>query len=547
MHKLVIGLILVLTVALPHQSKAQVTFISPESAAYDSISNRYFVSDQGSGKIAQYDESGGASWFATNLSVSKGLRISNDTLFVAADLHYLAAYDINSANMILKLNIPLSDQVNDVEIDSSGNVFLSDPQGSMIHRIHLSDSTVTTFASRYMVNGLLFDEKQNRLLACAWITNTPIWQLSLPEVEDSVLLYPGFGLCDGLTEDNEGNIYISCFETDAIYRFDSTLTDTPIVFSSGYNNPGDIFYDKTNCVMVVPNVSSNRVDFVFDELSDFDDDGVPNGDDNCFRIPNTDQSNSDSDALGDACDNCIYVPNPDQGDANGNGLGDYCDPDADSDGVLNEDDNCWLTPNADQVNDDTDSLGNACDNCPDDYNPFQYDKDRDGIGDVCDEDRLYIQCCLDMPGAYYNEPFSYQFWAIGGALPYHWSRGFESLPSGLTFETASGLLHGTPSSKGTFFFRIIVIDATGARDTTLINMAVDDRPVPPFVCGDADGSDTVDIDDVVFLIGYIFSSGAPPDPVASGDADCSSEIDIDDVVYLIQYIFGGGDQPCADC
>jgi len=64
------------------------------------------------------------------------------------------------------------------------------------------------------------------------------------------------------------------------------------------------------------------------------------------------------------------------------------------------------------------------------------------------------------------------------------------------------------------------------------------------VCGDADNSDAVDIDDVVYLISYIFSSGPAPEPLESGDADCSGDVDIDDVVYLIGYIFSGGNAPC---
>jgi len=68
---------------------------------------------------------------------------------------------------------------------------------------------------------------------------------------------------------------------------------------------------------------------------------------------------------------------------------------------------------------------------------------------------------------------------------------------------------------------------------------------PP--CGDANGSYAVDIDDVVFLIAYIFSAGPAPDPLEAGDADCSSTVDIDDVVYLIAFIFSGGPEPCADC
>ncbi len=67
---------------------------------------------------------------------------------------------------------------------------------------------------------------------------------------------------------------------------------------------------------------------------------------------------------------------------------------------------------------------------------------------------------------------------------------------------------------------------------------------PQYTCGDADGSGAVDIDDVVYLITYIFSGGTAPDPLEAGDADCSGMIDIDDVVYLITYIFSGGPAPC---
>jgi hypothetical protein len=72
----------------------------------------------------------------------------------------------------------------------------------------------------------------------------------------------------------------------------------------------------------------------------------------------------------------------------------------------------------------------------------------------------------------------------------------------------------------------------------------------PVLCvpGDADGSGEVDIDDVVYLIGYIFSGGPAPTPdVCCGDADGSGDVDIDDVVYLIAYIFAGGPAPVEIC
>jgi hypothetical protein len=64
------------------------------------------------------------------------------------------------------------------------------------------------------------------------------------------------------------------------------------------------------------------------------------------------------------------------------------------------------------------------------------------------------------------------------------------------------------------------------------------------VWGDANGSGEVDIDDVVYLIAYIFSGGPEPVPYESGDANCSESVDIDDVVWLITYIFSSGPAPC---
>ncbi len=70
---------------------------------------------------------------------------------------------------------------------------------------------------------------------------------------------------------------------------------------------------------------------------------------------------------------------------------------------------------------------------------------------------------------------------------------------------------------------------------------------PTCVIGDANGSGGIDIDDVVYLINYIFGGGPPPFPMeCCGDANGDGQIDIDDVVYLINYIFGGGPPPDPD-
>ncbi len=63
--------------------------------------------------------------------------------------------------------------------------------------------------------------------------------------------------------------------------------------------------------------------------------------------------------------------------------------------------------------------------------------------------------------------------------------------------------------------------------------------------GDANGSGEIDIDDIVYIIAYIFQAGPAPVPeLAAGDPNCQSGVDIDDIVYLVAYIFQAGPPPC---
>ncbi|MFH1360483.1 MAG: RHS repeat-associated core domain-containing protein [Candidatus Omnitrophota bacterium] len=75
------------------------------------------------------------------------------------------------------------------------------------------------------------------------------------------------------------------------------------------------------------------------------------------------------------------------------------------------------------------------------------------------------------------------------------------------------------------------------------NSVVFDRQLNGFVAGDTNGDRFVDIDDMVYLMAYIFTGGSAPEPLAIGDCDGSGGIDIDDIVYLQAYIFTGGPAP----
>lgn len=97
----------------------------------------------------------------------------------------------------------------------------------------------------------------------------------------------------------------------------------------GFEQPPDIATFSGNEVCV-DFVASNPGDYFrvltdFSPAADGDNDGVPDGEDNCPFTPNPDQVDTDGDGVGDACDNCSNIPNPDQTDTDGNGIGDACE------------------------------------------------------------------------------------------------------------------------------------------------------------------------------------------------------------------------------
>jgi hypothetical protein len=66
-----------------------------------------------------------------------------------------------------------------------------------------------------------------------------------------------------------------------------------------------------------------------------------------------------------------------------------------------------------------------------------------------------------LPAGATQSPYSQTLSANGGTAPYAWSVTTGALPDGLTLETPTGALAGTPTTAGTFAFTVTVTDANG--------------------------------------------------------------------------------------
>ncbi len=123
-----------------------------------------------------------------------------------------------------------------------------------------------------------------------------------------------------------------------------------------------------------------------------------------------------------------------------------------------------------------------------------------------------------------------------GEVPAGQSAIVQLIFSGIDLETGSYQVNLEVSSNDP--------DSADALQTLPVYLTV---VLPPYLCGDANGEQVVDISDVVALLAYIFAGGAAPSPWQAGDATCDGIVDISDAVYLISYIFSGGAAPCASC
>lgn len=121
-----------------------------------------------------------------------------------------------------------------------------------------------------------------------------------------------------LSEDSE-NLTI---DVDAFVPGDESISYTVMRVDMGTDGDGDVVVTDG-----AGNTCSTPIFIPGSGNDDVDEDGVPNGEDNCPTTPNPDQSDSDGDGVGDVCDNCPDVDNPDQADTDGDGTGDVCEDD----------------------------------------------------------------------------------------------------------------------------------------------------------------------------------------------------------------------------
>jgi sugar lactone lactonase YvrE len=240
----------------------------PESVVYDSVYKRYLVSNCGDGNIIQIDSSGQQDYFNTELTVSVGIHIVGDTLFVSSDegvYSGVVGFLLSTGEMVFHVNIAEKQLLNDITSDLAGNLYVTDSDANKIYKVRINDMTYTTFVNSGLgwPNGIMYDKQNDRLLVLSCgLPNRPLLSVNMEDSTVSTVVNTGTNANDGITADDIGNTYFASWSTGKVYRYDESFTNPPEVVSSGHSGPADIFFENQSNIIAVPNTNSNSVDFI---------------------------------------------------------------------------------------------------------------------------------------------------------------------------------------------------------------------------------------------------------------------------------------------
>lgn len=239
------------------------TFSTPESVIYDSIGDRYFVSNIGSKNIVVLSTSNETTEFVNlNGREPKGLAIVGDTLICITN-HYIEGYLLSDASQVIFHRVEGSVFLNDVTADGKGNIYVSDTQANEILVYDLSADTISVVTeSISSPNGVLFHESTNTVLVCNWGSNAKIQAINLSDNSVDLKAQTKFKDLDGLAMDNCGNIYVSSWGNSGIYVYDPLFENLPTKLVTNFNSPADISINQMSQTLLIPSFYGNKVELL---------------------------------------------------------------------------------------------------------------------------------------------------------------------------------------------------------------------------------------------------------------------------------------------
>lgn len=233
----------------------------PESVLFDADAKVLYVSlidgkggeKDGKGGVALVNLDGtikNANWI-TGLNAPKGLGKYKGKLYIA-DLDEVVVADIKTGKVEQKISIPSAKFLNDVTVDKSGTIYVSDSQTKSIFQVKNHVPSVY-FESPERPNGLLALGNDLLILDSGKLykldKNKKLTQLA-EGMEKST---------DGIEQVKPGEYIVSCWIGVVYYVTDKGQVKTLLDTRESSTNSADIGYDAKKKIVYIPTFAKNSV------------------------------------------------------------------------------------------------------------------------------------------------------------------------------------------------------------------------------------------------------------------------------------------------
>ncbi|MCX2740354.1 SMP-30/gluconolactonase/LRE family protein [Pontibacter anaerobius] len=241
------------------------TLKTPESALFDPQRNVIYVTNMnspsgkndGDGFISKLDTEGNIEelYWVTGLHNPAGMALHNNVLYVA-DTEEVVAIATQSGAVLGRYKAEKAKFLNDVAVDNSGNVYITDSEQKRIYL--LRNGRISTWidnTKRERPNGIFVEGDR---LVVAFMSSGQVRLLD-PGTKDFYDWADGIKSADGIAQTPDGDYLVSSHDGEVYFINEEGRNWRLLDTKSSGANAADISYAGQPGLLLVPTFKDNRV------------------------------------------------------------------------------------------------------------------------------------------------------------------------------------------------------------------------------------------------------------------------------------------------
>jgi DNA-binding beta-propeller fold protein YncE len=240
----------------------------PKDIVYDQVRHCFYITNYAGNNVVTMDSLGNFEEMLNSLPGPMGLALFNDTLIISSSSPAtITAVNVTTGDILYQLTVPEATYLSHMDVDPRTNlVYIIEQQGGII-KLNYRLAKYTVFVPLY--SGLAYgsqtievDTTNYRLLVFQWDPGY-IKAINLADsTQVTNACNQGISQVHASESVPTGEIYVSRYYNNSIYRYEADLSESPVLIASGFCQPAGLTYNPDNNMLYVCNYGCNTIDMV---------------------------------------------------------------------------------------------------------------------------------------------------------------------------------------------------------------------------------------------------------------------------------------------